>query len=93
MLHQHTSMQSIYVAWQMFTFSKRPLGGPYCSCDVWKSSSLFVLDRNLSSMFGRGGGDGQELSPLTKRERSLFLVNREVSRALFFLDKLEGRLF
>ena len=53
----------------------------------------FVLDRNLSSMFGRGGRDGQEFSPLTKRERSLFLVNREVSRALFFLDKLEGRLF
>jgi len=45
------------------------------------------------SPFSKIGGDGQELSPLTKREKSLVLVDGAANRVLFFLEKLEGPLF
>ena len=59
----------------------------------------FAFDRKLSSMIVsflpclEEEEDGQELSPLAKRERSLLLVNREINKALSFLEKLGRRLF
>ena len=38
-------------------------------------------------------GDGQELSPLNKKERSFLLVDKDVNRAFFFLENLDGPLF
>ena len=74
----------------------RPHGGPdfYCQGLKFGRAPSFLLDRKLSSsMSRRGGGDCPELSPLTKRDRSLLLANRQVNRALCFLDKVEGPLF
>ena len=73
----------------------RPRGGPD-SCQGLKFGRVpsFLLDRKLSSIFWRrGGGDGQELSPLTKKERSFLLIVKEVNRAFFFLEKSDGPLF
>ena len=71
----------------------RPQGGPdfYGQGLKFGRAGSFLLDRKLSSsMSPRKGGDGQELSRLAKRERSLLLVTREVNKALCLLVKLEG---
>ena len=75
----------------------RPWGGPDFPCQGLKFGRVpsFRLDHKFSSIFrrGGGGGDGQELSPLTKKERSFLLVDKEVNRAFFFLEKSDGPFF
>ena len=75
-----------------------PQGGPdfYCQGVKFGGAPSFLLDRKLSSsMFRRGGGDGQELSRLSERERSLLLVDKSKQSPLLSrgVKEMPGDLF